>query len=102
MNGSERSNISPDTTPGTLPSRARIRAGMIIAVIGFFVFLLGARPSLFGLDRSPVVGFVQTAVFTGGMGILCLGGYISLMTFWKSGSTTIAADIGQRLIITGY
>jgi hypothetical protein len=71
-------------------------------LLGLFVFLLGARPSLFGLDRSPVVGFIQVSVFSVGLGIICLGGYIGLTGFWKNGSRTISADIGSRLVATGY
>jgi len=66
------------------------------------LFAVGARPGLFGLDRSPVVGFVQLSFFTVGLGITCLGGYIGLTGFWKNGSRTIAADIGSRLVATGY
>lgn len=66
------------------------------------IFLIGARPSLFGLDRSPVIGFVQIAVFLIGLAIICLGGYIALMALWKNRQPSIAADIGLRLVSTGY
>ena len=75
---------------------------MFLTLCGLLVFLVGARPSIFGLDRSPVVGFVQIAVFLVGMAIICLGGYISMMAFWKNGERTIPADIGTRLVTTGY
>jgi hypothetical protein len=64
--------------------------------------LLGAEPGLFFLDRSPVVGFVQIATFLVGLGIICLGGYISLAALWNGGPKTIASDIGLRLVSTGY
>ena len=80
----------------------RIRLGLSLTLFGFFVFLLGARPGAFGLDRSPVIGFVQIAVFLVGLGIMCLGGYMSLMALWKNHRPTIAADIGFRLVSTGY
>ena len=73
-----------------------------MTVLGLLLVLLGARPAIFGLDSSPVVGFVQIAVFLVGLAVICMGGYISLMTFWKNGSRTIAADIGPRLVATGY
>jgi hypothetical protein len=94
--------VSPATYPEAIPSQTRIRFGVITAVLGFIVFLIGARPELFGLDRSPVVGFVQISVFLVGLAIICLGGYISLMVFWRNGDRTISADIGQRLVATGY
>lgn len=82
--------------------RGRARAGLVITLIGFLVFLIGARPSLFGLDRSPVVGFVQIAVFLVGLAIICLGGYISLRSIWRDRELSIPAEIGMRLVATGY
>jgi hypothetical protein len=95
-------SISPDTSPGSIPSRFRIRSGLSLTLIGLLIFLVGARPAIFSLDRSPVVGFVQIAVFLVGMAIICLGGYVSMMAFWRNGSRTIPADIGTRLVTTGY
>ncbi len=83
-------------------SRPRFRISLFLTLLGLLLFLMGARPSLFGMDRSPVVGFVQTSFFTVGLGIICLGGYIGLTGFWKNGSRTIAADIGSRLVATGF
>jgi hypothetical protein len=83
-------------------SRFRIRSGLFLTLVGLLVFLVGARPTIFGVDRSPVVGFVQIAVFLIGMAIICLGGYVSMMAFWKNGDRTIPADIGTRLVTTGY
>lgn len=95
-------SISPDTTPIGIPSRMRVRFGLVVTLIGLITFLLGAQPSIFGLDRSPVVGFVQISVFLVGLGIICLGGYISLIAFWRNRERTIAAEIGSRLVATGY
>jgi len=66
------------------------------------VFLVGAKPEWFNLDRSPVVGFVQIAVFLIGLALICVGGYIGLAALWGKGQRSIAADIGLRLISTGY
>ncbi|MFZ2095824.1 MAG: hypothetical protein WAV05_04215 [Anaerolineales bacterium] len=82
--------------------RLRIRIGLGATIFGFLIYLLGAEPGLFGLDRSPVVGFVQIATFLVGLGIICLGGYISLMVLWNGGQKSIASDIGLRLVGTGY
>ncbi len=82
--------------------KRRIRFGLILTIIGYLIFLLGARPSLFGLDRSRVIGFVQISVFLIGLGIITLGSYLTLNALWPSGRKTIAADIGTRLISTGY
>jgi hypothetical protein len=102
-------NFQPETQAGQEPptsplpySRRRIRLGLSLTLVGFVIFLIGARPSLFGLDRSPVIGFVQIAVFLIGLAIICLGGYIALMALWKNRQPSIAADIGLRLVSTGY
>jgi hypothetical protein len=80
----------------------RVRVGLSVTLIGLLIFLVGSRPSLFGLDRSPVVGFVQISVFLVGLAIICIGGYICLMSFWRNGDRTIPAEIGSRLVATGY
>jgi hypothetical protein len=80
----------------------RIRMGMILMGIGFVIFLIGATPDLFGLDRSPVIGFVQIAVFLIGLAVICLGGFVCLNALWNSHPKTILADIGLRLVLTGY
>jgi len=96
------SQPTSDPTP-TLPLPInRVRVGLVLTIIGFIIYLIGVRPDLFGLDRSPVIGFVQIAVFLVGLSIICLGGYICLMALWKGQVTSIAADIGFRLVATGY
>jgi hypothetical protein len=82
--------------------RFRIRLGLGVTIMGYFIYLLGAEPGLFGLDRSPVVGFVQIATFLVGLGFICIGGYISLAALWNGGQKSIASDIGLRLVGTGY
>lgn len=81
--------------------RVRARSGLITTLVGFVIFLIGARPGLFGLDRSPVVGFIQIATFLVGLAILSLGGYIALHACWKNRELGLAAQIGLRLVATG-
>ncbi len=91
--------------PNSRPQRSRPRRmqiGLTVVLVGFIVFMLGAKPGFFGLDRSPVIGFVQIAVFLIGLAIMCIGGYINLMTLWRNTPPSIAADIGLRLVATGY
>lgn len=80
----------------------RIRVSISITLLGFIVFAIGAKPSLFGWDRTPVVGFVQIAVFIVGLAIICLGGYMGLLTLWWGFERTIVSEIGSRLVGTGY
>lgn len=79
----------------------RIRLGMIMMLVGFAIFIIGAMPDVFGLDRSSVIGFVQIAVFLVGLAIICLGGFICMNGLWNNHPKTILADIGLRLVSTG-
>ncbi len=85
----------------TYPKRT-IRIGLVLTILGYLLFLLGARPSLFNLDRSRVIGFVQISVFLIGLAFITIGSYLTLNALWPEGKKTIAADIGSRLISTGY
>ncbi len=85
-----------------MPTRSSVRFGLALAVVGYLMFLLGARPSIFGLDRSRVIGFVQISVFLVGLAIIIIGSYLALNSYWRDAKKTIAADIGSRLISTGY
>lgn len=92
----------PDTSSQDPPSRTRVRFGLIVILLGFFILIIGAKPAWFGWDNSPTVGFIQVSILLVGLGILCLGGYIGLLALWKGRERTIAADIGMRLVATGY
>jgi hypothetical protein len=82
--------------------RRRVRIGLILTLLGLLIFILGVDPGLFGLDRSPIMGFLQISVFLVGLAMICLGGFFTLNTFWNGMEKTIAADIGYRLVSTGY
>ncbi|UCD99886.1 MAG: hypothetical protein JSV42_03955 [Chloroflexota bacterium] len=90
------------TKSQTSNGKFRTRLGMVIMLVGFVIFLIGAVPDLFGLDRSPVIGFVQITVFLIGLAFICLGGYISMNALWNNHPKTILADIGLRLVSTGF
>jgi len=83
-------------------SYLRVRFSFITVSFGLFVFLVGAKPNWFGWDRSPVVGFVQIAVFMIGLALICIGGYVGLVAMWGNEQRSIMADIGLRLVGTGY
>ncbi|MDH3942921.1 MAG: hypothetical protein OEV06_02350 [Anaerolineae bacterium] len=80
----------------------RRRFGILLTLIGLLVFLIGARPDWFGLDRSPVIGFVQISVFLTGLGMISLGGVFALLSVWNGEPKSIAADLGLRVVATGY
>ncbi len=83
-------------------SYVRIRFSLITVGVGLFIFLVGSKPGWFGWDRSPVVGFIQIAVFLVGLALICLGGYVGLLALWGREQRSIIADIGLRLISTGF
>jgi hypothetical protein len=83
-------------------SYLRVRFSFIMTLFGLFIFIIGAKPNWFGWDRSPVVGFVQIAVFLIGLALICVGGYVGLIALWGKEQRTIVADIGLRLVGTGY
>jgi hypothetical protein len=92
-----------EATPGTDDLfTPRIYVSIAVTFLGLLIFVIGAKPDWFGWDRSAVVGFVQISVFLAGLAIICLGGYISLLTLWWGRERTILSDIGTRLVGTGY
>jgi len=83
-------------------SNVLIRFSLICVGLGLFIFVVGAKPNWLGWNRSALVGFIQIAVFLVGLALICLGGYIGLSALWGKEQRTIIADIGLRLIGTGY
>jgi hypothetical protein len=88
--------------PAFRVSYLRVRFSLIAVAVGLFVFVAGAKPNWFGWDRSPIVGFIQISVFLVGLALICLGGYVGLLALWGNEQRSIVADIGMRLISTGY
>ena len=83
-------------------SNPRIRFSLFCVGLGLFIFVVGAKPNWFGWDRTSVVGFIQIAVFLVGLALICAGGYVGLSALWGKEQRTIIADIGLRLVGTGY
>jgi hypothetical protein len=83
-------------------SYLRVRFSLISVTLGLLIFTVGAKPNWFGWDRSPVVGFIQIAIFLVGLALMCLGGFVGLSALWGQEQRSIIADIGLRLVGTGY
>ena len=49
-----------------------------------------------------MVGFIQIAVMLLGLAVICVGGYAAVHGLWRRQTPSIAADIGMRLVSTGY
>lgn len=75
---------------------------MTIVLIGFFVFIIGIQPDLIGMNRSPVVGFVQIGVWLTGLAVLLLGATLAVRVIRNHRETSLRSEIGLRLIATGY
>ena len=76
---------------------------LLIDFTGLFLFLLGFQPGLFGLDRSPVMGYLQAIVFLFGLGLIVICTYSIESLLRPIGQTvTIREDIGVRLSATGF
>jgi len=87
---------------GSSVKRGRVRVGLLLTLFGLLVYIFGVDPALFGMDRSPVMGFVQISVLLIGLAMVCLGGFITLNSLWNGREKSIIADIGYRLVSTGY
>lgn len=83
-------------------SNVRIRFSLICVALGLFIFVVGTKPNWFGWDKSSAVGFIQIAIFLVGLALICVGGFIGLSALWGKAQRSIIADIGLRLIWTGY
>lgn len=88
--------------PAVRVSNLRIRFSLLCVGLGVLILIAGAKPNWFGWARSPAVGFIQIAIFLVGMALICTGGYVGLSALWGKEPRTIIADIGLRLIWTGY
>jgi hypothetical protein len=75
---------------------------MTLVLVGLFLFIIGVAPDLIGMDRSPVVGFVQVGVWLFGLALVFSGSYASVRIIRNGRPTSLRAEIGERLIATGY
>ena len=75
---------------------------MTVVLLGLFIFLIGISPDLIGMDRSPVVGFVQVGVWLTGLAALLLGTYLTIRVIRNGRNQTLRAEVGVRLMATGY
>jgi len=78
------------------------RLWMIVVVAGILIFVVGAAPQVIGMNRSDVIGFVQIGVWLVGLAAATLGGFIVIRIFRNRRPLSLRADIGMRLIATGY
>jgi hypothetical protein len=76
---------------------------IVLDFIGLAMFLLGMQPWIFGLDRSPVIGYLQVVVFLFGLGFVVVASFAIEKLLRPPGQPlTIREDVGARLSATGY
>ena len=80
----------------------RARRWMTLVLFGLLIFLIGVQPDLIGMNRSQTVGFVQIGVWLFGLALILLGAYATVRVVRNGKPTSLLADIGLRLIATGY
>ena len=78
------------------------RRWMTVVLLGFFMFAIGVDPDLIGMNRSPIIGFVQMGVWMTGLTILLLGATATVRVVRNGKPHSLRADVGVRLIATGY
>lgn len=78
------------------------RRWMTLVLIGLLIFAIGVDPDLIGMNRSPIVGFVQIGVWLSGLALLLMGAYGTVRVVRNGRPNSLRADIGLRLIATGY
>lgn len=91
--------------PPSQLSHRQIRTASALAVVvlvGSLMFLLGIHPAFFGLDRSPVVGFVQMGVWLTGLAVVLLGAYGAARIVRNGRKHSLRSEIGLRLVASGY
>ena len=78
------------------------RRWMTVVLLGFFIFAIGVDPDLIGMNRSQIIGFVQMGVWMTGLTILLLGATATVRVVRNGKPHSLRADVGVRLIATGY
>jgi len=78
------------------------RLWMTVMLIGLLIFMVGIQPDLIGMNRSITVGFVQIGVWLTGLAILLVAAYSTVRVIRNGKPNSLRADIGIRLIATGY
>jgi hypothetical protein len=92
----------PSTPAPTLSTSRLARFGVVIVVVGFFVFVIGIFPDLVRLGLTPGIGLLQIGIFLFGTTVMTLGAYIyAYATRHRAMPRRLREDVGLRLMATG-
>jgi len=80
----------------------RMHFDLALAVLGTGAFVLGLRPDWFGLATTPEVGFLQIVFMVTGMGVYTGAAIAAARLLWRGHKWSVVAQIGARLMATGY
>ncbi len=80
----------------------RMHFNLALAVLGTGAFVLGLHPDWFGLATTPEVGFLQIVFMVTGMGVYTGAAIAALRLLWHGRKWSVVAQIGARLMATGY
>ncbi len=87
---------------GSLWNDPRLHLSLSLAVGGAAAFVVGARPEWLGLAHSPEVGFLQIMFMVVGMGVFAGAAAATLRLTWRGEPWPLAAQIGVRILASGY
>ncbi len=90
------------STPLTPRQIRWARRWMTLVLVGLFIFIIGVDPDLIRMNRSPTVGFVQMGTWMTGLAFLLLGAFATVRVVRNGRPTSLRANVGIRLIATGY
>lgn len=79
-----------------------VRILLTLVLVGVVLFSIGIYPDLIGMDRSPVVGFVQVGFWLFGLALALVCSYGTIRILRSGIATSLRAEIGERLVATGY
>ena len=74
----------------------------VLGLIGLGTFTIGVEPDLIGMDLTPHVGIVQMSTWLAGLALMLIGGYAAIRIIRNGRPNSLRAEIGVRLIATGY
>ncbi len=80
----------------------RMSLSLLLAGGGVGAFALGVHPEWLGLATTPEVGFLQIVFMVTGMGVYTGAAIAALRLLWRGRKWSLVAQIGARLMATGY